>query len=414
MSEPLDTAVASVSEPSDGAELSAEVLPAGEAARIASDWRELAGRALEPNVFFVPELALSGMKHLPGGANVRLLAVWRGRGGGRRLVGALPVVAPRWRHINPVPVRRAAEFYGTLSTPLVDPEEPGETLRAMLRAVAQDGRSGLLLPFLHAGGPVAAALDDICARDGFRQVTLGSHRRAMLRSSLPGAEYIRATLETRRRKEADRQRRRLSEDGELVFHAARDSDEVARGLDAFLALEAASWKGQLGTDLATARGAAAFIRDAARALAERGAFRVATLSLDKQVIAAGLVAQQGTRAFYLKTTYDEAFARFSPGLLLTLDLTAHLLDDPSVADADSIAVADHPMIDRVWTERFPVACVMVSTRPGGSAAFRAAVLAEKARENAVARLKVVRVKLRELRKPRVKVNSKKSASEPSV
>jgi CelD/BcsL family acetyltransferase involved in cellulose biosynthesis len=414
MSQPLGISVEAAPEHSGDAALSAEILDPTAALRIAAAWRDLAGRALEPNVFFGPEIALPGMSHLPEGGGSCLVAVWRGSGPDRRLVGALPVVRPRRRHLNPFPVRRAAEFYGTLSTPLIAPERARDTLRLMLRALAGAGQAGLLLPFLHADGPVAAALGELCDADGFLRVVLGSHHRAILRSPLPGAEYIRATLETRRRKEADRQRRRLSDEGELRFHVARGEAEVARDLEAFLSLEAVSWKGELGTDLTSAPGAAAFIREASRALAERASFRVGTLSLDGRVIAAGLVAQHGTRAFYLKTTYDEAFARFSPGLLLTLDLTAHLLDDPSVADADSIAIADHPMIDRVWTERFPVACVMVSTRPGGGAAFRAAVAAERWREALVARLKVIRVKFYELRKPRIKVNSKKNSGEAPV
>ncbi len=391
-----------------GADLSAEILGPGEAARISAEWRDLAARALEPNVFFGPEIALSGMNHLPGGAQVRLVVVWRGAGRERSLVGALPVVIPRTRHFNPFSVRRAAEFYGTLSTPLLDPEAPGETLRQMLRALAKNGHSALLLPFLHADGPVATALEESCDRDGLPRVTLGHHHRALLQSGLPGPEYIRATLETRRRKEADRQRRRLADEGDLRFGVAREPDEVARVLDAFLSLEAASWKGQLGTDLKHAPGGADFIREAADALAQRGSFRVSTLALNGTIIAAGLVAQQGRRAFYLKTTFDEAFARFSPGLLLTLDLTAHLLDDPSVDDADSIAIADHPMIDRVWTERLPVASVLVSLQPGGSVPFRAAVAMERSREGAIRQLKAFRVKLRGSRKAAAKHFAKKS------
>ena len=396
------------------ADLSAEILDPAAARGILPAWQDLADRALEPNVFFGPELALAGMEHLPGGGHVRLVAVWRGAGPERRLVGALPVVVPRTRHINPFSVRRAAEFYGTLSTPLVDPERLGETLLLILRALRGSGHAGLLLPFLHAAGPVAAAWEAVCRRDGIPQVTLGQHGRALLRSPLPGAEYVRATLETRRRKEADRQRRRLADEGDLRFAVAREPDDVRRGLDAFLALETASWKGQLGTDLQHAPGGAAFIRAAAQSLAARGSFQVATLALGGTIIAAGLVARQGTRAFYIKTTFDEAFARFSPGLLLTLDLTAHLLDDPAVADADSIAVADHPMIDRVWTERFAVASVLIATRPGGSAAFRAAAATERLREGAILRLKAHRVKLREWRKAAAKYLARKGEPKPSA
>jgi O-antigen/teichoic acid export membrane protein len=390
------------------ADLSAEILRPEEAERIIAHWRGLADRALEPNVFYTPEMALAGIYNLPGGGSARLVVVWRGDGPVRRLVGALPVLPARKRHLNPLPVRRAAEFYGTLSTPLLDPEQPAGTLRAMLRVLAQHGQAGLILPFLHAAGPVALALDEICTRDGLRRVTLGSHGRAILRTDLPGCEYVRATLETRRRKEAERQRRRLAEEGELRFEVARSPDEVARAFDDFLAMEARGWKGTAGTALVQAPGAAPFFRQTALALAGRGEFRVVSLKLDGSPIAVGLVAEHRGRAFYVKTTYDEDWARFSPGLLLTLDLTQHLLDDPEVMDADSIAVADHPMIGRVWTGRLPVAAAVVATRPGSALAFRLAVAFERRRESAIEWVKLIRMKPQQSRQVGGNLDAKKN------
>jgi O-antigen/teichoic acid export membrane protein/CelD/BcsL family acetyltransferase involved in cellulose biosynthesis len=386
----------------------AEIVEAAEAARHSEAWAALAGRALEPNVFYRPGLALSGLNHLPERAGAGVVTAWHGEGSTRRLVGLLPVTVARGRHLNPFRIRRAAEFYGTLSTPLLDPDHAPAALDAMLAALAKAGISGLLLPFLHDGGPAAAALDAVCAARDLPRTRLDQHARAMLRSELPGADYVRATLETRRRKEADRQRRRLADEGALAFRVVTERGEMPEALDAFLALEAASWKGKLGTDLRTASGGEAFIRATAAALARDGAFRIATLTLDGRVIAAGLVAIADRRAFYLKTAYDEALARFSPGLLLTLDLTAHLLDDPAIDDADSIAVADHPMIDRIWTERFPVASVLVATRPGGGALFRLAGHMERLRDDVRRRSKSARVKLQAMRQARANATAQKS------
>lgn len=174
---------------------------------------------------------------------------------------------------------------------------------------------------------------------------------------------------------------------------ATDAREIGPALEAFLALEAAGWKGRLQTDVAGSPGGLAFIGAAAAAMTD-GSFRVATLALDGRVIAAGLVVIAGRRAFYIKTAYEEDLARFSPGLLLTLDLTAYLLDDSEIDDADSIAVADHPMIDRVWTERFPVASVLVATGPGRNALIRPAAAAERLRDEFRVRSRGVRTRIR--------------------
>jgi hypothetical protein len=197
---------------------------------------------------------------------------------------------------------------------------------------------------------------------------------------LNGSAYLHSILETRRRKEADRQRRRLSEEGELTFHVAHERTDVATSLEAFLDLESAGWKGQRGTDMRSVPGAAAFIGEVAQALAAAGTMRIASLRLSGRTVAAGIVAVSDGRAFYVKTAYDEELARFSPGLLLTLELTKHLLDDSEIDDADSIAVANHPMIDRIWTARFPVASAMISCRPGRDPMFWVIVGAERARD----------------------------------
>ena len=347
-----------------------------EADDLGRPWDELSARAAEPNAFLSRWAAQARLRHLPDRTGARVLAAWRGES--RRLVGLMVLVRPRGRHFNPLPVLRAAELYAPLSTPLLDAERPAEIWAAMLAALAREGIGALALPFLGAGGPVAAALREAAA-GGFPLAVLGGHRRALLPGGCTGADYMRSTLERRRRREADRQRRRLSDQGSLDFAVARSPAEVAAALDGFLALEAAGWKGRAGTALAAAPGAAAYFREAAEAGARAGAFRVATLLLDGRPVAAGLVSIAGRRAFYVKTAYDEDLARYSPGLLLTLDLTAHLLDDPAIEDADSVADADHPMIDRLWTGRCAIESLLVGTRPEGGAAFRAALAVEKAR-----------------------------------
>ena len=68
-------------------------------------------------------------------------------------------------------------------------------------------------------------------------------------------------------------------------------------------------------------------------------------------VAAAIVLRHQDRAFYFKLGIDERFAKFSPGVQLTLDLTRHLCADPVMATADSTASADHPMINPIWRGR---------------------------------------------------------------
>lgn len=377
----------------------AALLPPDELGAWGEAWDDLARRTLEPNVFLSPWMAKARLRHLPDLAGARALVAWRGPAEARQMVGLALLVRGRGRHLNPFPLLRPPDVYAPLSTPLLAPEAPAETWGAILDALSRAGIAALALPLLGAGGPVAASLREAAEGSGRPIARLGVHERAFLDSTLAGAAYVRAELPRRRRREASRQRNRLSELGALGFAVARSEAEIGPALETFLRLEASGWKGRAGTDLATASGGAAFMRDASAAGAGEGAFRVVSFTLGERVVAAGLVAVAGGRAFYVKTAYDEEFARYSPGFLLTLDLTEHLLDDPAIATADSVALADHPMIDRIWTARQGIESLCVATRSGAGAAFAAALAVERGREGALRRAKAMLGALR--RKPPV-------------
>ena len=72
------------------------------------------------------------------------------------------------------------------------------------------------------------------------------------------------------------------------------------------------------------------------------------------------------------------------------------------------------MIDRVWTERFAVASVLVSTRRGRSLAFRAAVATERLRERAVVELKAIRGRFERFRKGAVHAAGRKEPPAPAA
>ncbi len=85
-----------------------------------------------------------------------------------------------------------------------------------------------------------------------------------------------------------------------------------------------------------------------------------------------------------------AIARYSPGVQILLDVTQALLDDPSVACADSCATADHPMIDHVWRERLALADRLVSVGSARSFGFALARTLETLRRAAIGGAKALR------------------------
>jgi GNAT acetyltransferase-like protein len=74
------------------------------------------------------------------------------------------------------------------------------------------------------------------------------------------------------------------------------------------------------------------------------------------------VLRHRDRAFFFKLGVDERFAKFSPGVQLTLELTRHLCADPAIRFADSTAAPDHPMINPIWRGRLAIGDVLIPLR----------------------------------------------------
>ena len=67
------------------------------------------------------------------------------------------------------------------------------------------------------------------------------------------------------------------------------------------------------------------------------------------------------------------------------------------------------MIDRVWTERFPVASLFVSTRPGGGTLFRLGAGIERLRETIRVNRAPLRRAIQDLRTSLAKVTPEKNS-----
>ncbi|HEV7599780.1 MAG TPA: GNAT family N-acetyltransferase [Bradyrhizobium sp.] len=365
-------------------------------------WRGLADRAVEPNACYLPDwgLAIDATAH--GRTNVSALGAWSdatAEPGAARLIGLMPAVS-LWRAYGlPLPALVSADPYGTLCTPLLDREMPDEAASRLMRRGRDAGAHALILRDVALDGAVLQAFTDVLMRNSMRPRVLRSHARACLDATRDADELLRDALGAKKLKELRRQRHRLAEHGEVSFEVARTPDEVARALETFLILEASGWKAQRGTALTQDDGDAGFIRRAAVGLAEYGECEIATLRAGDTPVAAAIVLRHQDRAFYFKLGVDERFAKFSSGVQLTLDVTRHLCADPAIAMVDSMAAADHPMINPIWRGRLAIGDVLIPLRrndPMAALIHAAMILRQRIREPARRAIRLIR-KLREQR-----------------
>jgi len=130
-------------------------------------------------------------------------------------------------------------------------------------------------------------------------------------------------FDSQRRKNFRRRLRLAEATAPVSFEILSPSPvEVEPLLDEAYRVEAAGWKGERGTALAKDAARGAFFRRYAAAAAREGILRLGFMRLGGRAIAMQLAVECGERFWCFKTGYDEAFARFSPGILLKLHLVA--------------------------------------------------------------------------------------------
>ena len=333
----------------------------------AGRWRELAECAVEPNGYYLPGWELAVNASAQGRTGVSALSAWNSPSasdGTVRLIGLIPAIS-LWRAYRiPLPALANADPYGTLGTPLLDRNAAGDAAMALLAEARKVGAHALILRNVALVGAAMKEVGQVLRQAGLRARVLQSRMRACLDATRDSDVLLREALGAKKLKELRRQRHRLAEHGAVHFDVARTPEDVARAIETFLTLEASGWKGKRGTALAQHDGDASFARRASIALAEVGQCEIVSLRAGDTPVAAGIVLRHQDRAFYFKLGIDERFAKLSPGVQLTLDLTRHLCADPEIASADSTADADHPMINPIWRGRFAIGDVLIPLRRG--------------------------------------------------
>lgn len=324
---------------------------------LATDWIELASAAAEPNCFAEHWFVAASLGAFDAARQVRFIEVRRGT----LLIGVLPVAMDRG--YARMPIRFLQGWWHNqmfLCTPLVREGEEAAFWTAVLELL---DRADWAPGFLHLRGIVG----DGPLHRGLLAVRHASivHRRtrALLASEVDPEAYYAQAVRPKKRKEIRRLQNRLAELGKIRARTLADGADLPAWTDAFLALEKSGWKGAEGTALACAPETESFFFNVLAGAWEAGRLQFLRLDLDDRPIAMLVNFLTAPGAFSFKTTFDEAFARFSPGVLIQIENLA-ILNRADIAWMDSCAMDNHPMIDSFWTERREI--VRLTVRLGGA------------------------------------------------
>ncbi len=285
-------------------------------------WKDLADRAIEPNLYLDPRfLAPAGAR--PDAQDIRIVFVERAdelRGVFQFTVGRLE---DRW------PVRIATTGGAFMSVhadrhhPLIAPEDPDETVLQLLRGLRGPGVPRLvLLRYLPVDGPLGEAFTR-----AFAQLGLAQNERSRRISAYadggqidpdPGSLFDFSHLSSSRAKAYRRRVRGIERDAGEQQLRLEDRTASPGILEEFLVFQAAGWKGD------PAKGGGAFVLDPAherwyrevtQLFADDGDLLAPTLSAGDEVVFMALDFVSGGAAFGFIDAYNERYAAHGPGTL---------------------------------------------------------------------------------------------------
>ncbi len=338
-------------------------------------WDDLALHAAEPNVHYESWMLLPAAQMLAAGKDLIFVLVYRADPRNPKqpiLCGFFPL--ERKRGYRRLPVGSLSLWnYGPceITTPLVRKTDAAETWTAFFDWLAKDPESRGLIEFeqLPADGPIYQGMIDEMRRRGTFYLVNESWTRALLRRRESAEAYLQEALSSNKRRDLQRKERRLREQGKLEYITLQPTDDVEPWLEHFLRLEACGWKGQIGTALACKNPDREYFLTMAREAFRLGKLWMVGLALNDQPIALRCNFNAPPGSFFFKPGYDEAYSRFSPGVLVELENIRQFHANPALGWMDSCTSPDNTMLNSLWLDRRIMVSLLAATgrRFGGLA-----------------------------------------------
>jgi hypothetical protein len=309
--------------------------------RTLAAWRDLGGRAAEPNPWFEPELLLPLRRHLIPG----LVLVVAERAG--EMVGCMP--------LKPNPGKRLLTFAQgwavphPVGTPLVDPSYLEPALRGMLDAITSHTQE-LRMSWrgIGADGPVTPVLMEVLAATAHRLRRADGWWPILRRSPAP-VQLDGPTAEPLGRDLAVN--RRLLGEALGYSPTIRDYSGESSAADRFLAVEASQRRQRAAT--VQPAGVAEYFREVCQGFGALGRLRVLALEGGTTTVAMKCEMSAGPGLFELKVAEDERFQQYSPRALLEVD-SARIFHGRSGHEwAIETSLEDASPLLRLWPDRRP-------------------------------------------------------------
>jgi CelD/BcsL family acetyltransferase involved in cellulose biosynthesis len=273
---------------------------------LADQWDALVKASPRPSPFLLHGWLSEWWRHYGSGCELAVHVSFRGS----KLVGALPLCVSEKRGL------RVTSFIGGdpgLADVLLADGEGDATAGTLARRAAAAEQDLAEFSGLPTDSRLAAAL-------GRPALTLIERAEAPVLDLSAGWDAVYAAkFSSKQRSHHRRRRRQLSELGPVAVEVARTAEELGDALENAFVLHDLRWQGRPDGSGFTTPVGRRFSHAVVEALAPLGIPRIVTLKIDGRAVAFHYYLAFEGRIYVHRIAFDPAFARFSPGVINTLD-----------------------------------------------------------------------------------------------
>lgn len=335
-------------------------------------WERLCASSPDRNVFYEPWMLLPAIEQLGAGVDFYFVLVYattsNPRPGRDELVGFFPLhLTGNFRGFPVKHFRLWQHQYCFLCTPLVSAVRHGDCLAVFFDwlATAAPPASWMKFNWIDGDGEFSRHLHACAAARQLRTYSAYKFNRALFRHGSAFEDYLKQSISGDHLREIRRKEKHLQQQGRIEYRTLDRHGNVEAWLAQFIELEASGWKGREGSALNSDSHSRAFFLQVIREAFRNDRLIMQGLFLEGKPVAQYCALKSGQGAFAFKRAYDEAYARYSPGMLLEIERLRHLCQRQDIAWVDSCASSDS-FHTRLWRERKVIESLLCPTgRSGG-------------------------------------------------
>ena len=326
-------------------------------------WHFLAQNALQTNPTFETNYLLPALTHLASEAVQVIVVENRNAPEGQELVALVPIET---KQVFRMPFKTAEVWRHDQcfnATPLLDKDYAAEAWLKLCDFLVSNRYSMLSLDTVSAAPEVDAVFQSLEQQPGVTRFQRDHFLRAGFAPAVSADNYISQHVSKGTRKKLRSRLSKLEQVGDVTWERSTDESDFEQLTEDFLRLEATSWKGEAGTALACSQSTQSFYRDLIQRSAAQGKAKFLVLKVDGKPIAMISDIQSQATVYCYKTSYDDSYARYSPGLQTEFKNIEYLHRE-GVQFGDSCTAAGKSAMSRIWGQRLAFQKVIFSLKPG--------------------------------------------------